>query len=194
MDELRRNNFVKIILSTNEVLQGKVADYSADRVLVLIAPESLELAKKMHELDEADIYVYTHLGVKQMKSAVISALNKFNCITFENSPTVKVVQKRAFVRVASNLKFKLTKNDVSYDCSCVNISAGGVAFWLRNSDVKIGDLVTIFFPKKDFERDITAQALIIKNNSDWFVAKYIDLNTHDEDKIVKYVFKTMVKY
>ena len=194
MDELRRSNFVKIVIATGETVEGEVVDYSDDRALIAIAETSLSLAQNIKELDEVKVFVYTHLGLKEMRSAVIEPLNSLNCLVVENTPTVKVEQKRAFVRVASDLKFKLSKDNLFYDCKCMNISAGGVAFWLRNSKIEIGDLVTIAFPKEEFEKDILTQATIIKKDTDWFVAKYIDLNPRDEDKIVKYVFKTIVKY
>ena len=194
MDELRRNNFVKIILESGETVEGEVVDFSKDRAMIMIAPESISLAKNIKELDEVQVFVYTHLGLKEMFSSVISPLNSLYCITVENNPTVPVVQKRAFVRVASNLKFKLSKDNKFYDCSCINISGGGIAFTLHNSDIKIGDVVTLAFSKADFEKDILTRAIIIKNDDDWYVAKYDNLNSHDEDKIVKYVFKTIVRY
>jgi len=194
MDELRRNDTLRLKLSDTEFIDGEVVDYSPDRVMVLVSPNSIENAKKIKELDKLNVFASTHLGIKEMISHVISPLNSIYCITIENTPTLPVVQKRAFVRVASDLKFKILKGDIFYDCTCINISAGGIAFFLKNDNLSTGDFVTVYFPKEHFEKDIIVSAEIIKKNDDWHVAKYFDINSHDEDKIVKYVFKQIIKF
>ena len=171
----------------------RIIDFSSDRVMVLIFPYSLDAAKSIKELDEVKVQVHTHLGLKEMLSNVISPLDSLNCIVVENNPTIPIVQKRAFVRVVSNMDFKLSKADKFYDCVCINISAGGVAFRLPDSDLAIGDNVVLSFDNLYFEKDIITSAKIIKKEHDCFVAQFIGLNPRDEDKIVKYVFKTIVK-
>lgn len=194
MDELRRNQIVKLILKSNVTLEGEVVDYAKDRVKILIFPYSIDMAKQIKELDDLKVFVSTHLGLKEMKSSVIDPLNSLNCITIENNPTVQVVQKRAFVRVLSDINFKLSKNNMLYNCVCVNISAGGVAFNLKNSDIALGDDVIVILPAKYFEKEIMLSAKIIKQNDDWYVAQFINANPRDEDRIIKYVFKTIVKH
>ena len=193
MDEIRRNHIVKLVLKSEEYVEGEVIDYSNDRVMILIFPHSIESAKKINELDEVRAIAHTHMGIKEMISNVITSLDSLNCITIENNPSVHVVQKREFVRVVSDFKFKLSKEDKFYDCNCINISAGGVAFTLEQSDLNIGDEVTIALDKELFEKDIYSKAKIIKRDKNWHVAQFIGMKSHDEDKIVKYVFKTIVK-
>ena len=192
MDELKRNQTVKITLKSGQSLQGEIIDFSDDRVMILIYPEDFEIAKSIKELDELKVTVKTHLGLKDMISNVISEFNSINCITIENRESVPIVQRREFVRVATDIKFKLSKGDKIYDCTCMNISAGGVAFKLINSDLEVDDEVLLAFPKIYFEKDIMIKAKIIKKEKNRFVAKYFDLSQWDEDRIVKYVFKTIV--
>ena len=51
----------------------------------------------------------------------------------------------------------------------------------------------VILTKYDFEKDIKCNAKIIKTHENYYVAKYVNLNPHDEDKIVKYVFKMIAK-
>jgi len=192
MDEIKRNQTVKIALKSGKLIQGEIIDFSDDRVMVLVYPEDLETAKTIRELEEIKVTVKTHLGLKDMISSVISELNSINCITIENREAVPIVQRREFVRVATDIKFKLSKGDKIYDCVCMNISAGGVAFKVINSDLEVDDEVTLAFPKTYFEKEIITKAIIIKKEKGWFVAKYFGLSQWDEDRIVKYVFKTIV--
>lgn len=194
MDEIRRNHIVKLISKSGESVEGEVVDYTFDRVTILIFPYFIDLARKINELDILKAKVHTHLGIKEMVSSVITPIDSLNCIVIENSPTVKVEQKRANVRVISDFTFKLQKDDRFYDCECINISAGGVAFKLLNSNLKLGDNVTISYPSKLFQKDILISASIIKEDNNWFVAQYVGLNPRDEDRIVRYVFKTIVKH
>ena len=194
MDEIRKNHIVQILTSDNTKLEGIVFDYDHDRVSVLIAYESLFLARKINELDELTVTVSTHLGFKKMKSHVIDELNANNCIVIENNETIPVEQKREFVRVLSNIVFKMKKNDGNYfDCYCINISAGGVAFCINNSNIAVYDEVDILFPQEEFEKEISVRARIIKAYDNYYVAQYLNLKPFDEDKIVKYVFKLIAK-
>ena len=55
------------------------------------------------------------------------------------------------------------------------------------------DDVIIKFSSDDFGKEIVCNAKIIKSHENQYVAKYENLNVHDEDKIVKYVFKLITK-
>ena len=55
----------------------------------------------------------------------------------------------------------------------------------------MNDNVKIKFSENDLGKNISCDAIIIKMNAHKFVAKYDNLNSHDEDKIMKYVFKLM---
>lgn len=192
MDELRKNHIVQITTKEGGKIDGIVFDYSIDRVLVLINPESVSLAKNIKELDELSVCVNTHLGIKKMQSAVISELNS-NCITIENSPSIPVVQKREFVRVLSSVGFKIITDINTYSAVCINISAGGVAFYCNEYNFNIGENVKIILPQTEFEKEIEINATIIKSSNLSQVAKFENLNSFDEDKIVKYVFKMITK-
>lgn len=194
MDEIRRNHIVRIKLQGGEIIEGEVLDYSSDRVKVLVFPYSTETALKLKELDEFDVFVHTHMGIKEMHSCLINELDSINCLVIENQPSKPVIQKRAFVRVLSDIKFKIIKNNDEISCVCVNISAGGIAFISNKDAFKTGDSVQICFSKEQFEKDMLIKAIILKENLNWYVAKYEDINPRDEDRIVKYVFKTIVKY
>lgn len=193
MNEIRKNHIVKIETSDKTTLDGIVFDYDYDRILILISFDSLLDAKKIKELDELIILAYTHLGVKKMKCAVISELNKNNCIVVENNEAFPVEQKREHVRVLSNIEFIIKKDDDAIDCFCINISAGGVAFWCQDNKLNLDDEVDIIFAKEDFNRQIQCRAKIIKMNDTSIVAKYIDLKPFDDDAIVKYVFGLITK-
>lgn len=194
MDEIRKNHIVQIITKDNVKLDGIVFDYTFDRVSILIAFESLLLARKIEELDELTIIANTHLGIKKMICHVIDKLNANNCIIVENNKSLPVEQKREFVRVLSNAVFDVIKEDSSkITAYCINISAGGVAFCVNNSSFKQEENIKIILSKEDFEKEIIANAQIIKIYDNCYVAKFLNLNTFDEDKIVKYVFKLIAK-
>ena len=114
MDEIRKNHIVQIFTKDNTKLEGIVFDYTHDRVSILIAHESLFMARKISELDELVLVVNTHLGIKKMNSHVIGELNFNNCIVVENNEAIPVEQKREFVRVSSNAVFKIKKEALNY--------------------------------------------------------------------------------
>ena len=129
-----------------------------------------------------------------MISHVISVLNDNDCIVLENNPAFPVVQKREFVRVLSDILFQITTQDEQIITAyCNNISAGGISFNCIDKEFEIGEKVKLKFFAKDFEKDITCQAKIIKSHYGIYVAKYINLNVNDENKIVKYVFNMITK-
>lgn len=193
MNEIRKNHIVKIETKDKVVIDGIVFDYDYDRVLILISFDSLLDAKKLKELDELTISVYTHLGVKKMKSSLITELNKNNCIIVENNESIPVEQKREHVRVLSNIEFLIKKNDDIIKCHCINISAGGIAFWCNDYEFNLDENVQIIFMPEDFGREIKCAAKILKINETSIVAKYIDLKPFDEDAIVKHVFGLIIK-
>ncbi len=193
MEEIRNNQALKIKFK-NAVLDGIVLAYISDRVKILISDNSLEEAKNIKELDELDIIVDTHLGLKRMISLVISELNsKNNTIIVENSASVSVEQKRQHARVVSEFNFNISVNDKIYQVVSKNISAGGVAFLFSDVKLNINEIINIQLFEKDFEKDIFTQARIIKAENNVYVAKYINLAQNDEDKIVKHVFRLMAQ-
>ncbi len=193
MDELRKNHILQIHSINAQAIEGIVIDYIDDRILVLICEESLSEAKKLEELDNLFVKAHTHCGIMSMKSTVISTIDTNNCIVIENSPVIPFEQKREFVRVLSSINFIIEKDNESYNCSCVNISAGGIAFVCRDREFNIGDIVTINLLERDFQKDITTKAQIIKTNEFDTVAKYLDLDKNSEDRIVGYVFDLIAK-
>jgi hypothetical protein len=53
--------------------------------------------------------------------------------------------------------------------------------------------VNVILPEEEFEKEIVANAQIIKIYDNCYVAKFLNLNSYDEDKIMKYVFKLIAK-
>lgn len=193
MNEMRKNHIVKIELSDNRAIDGIVFDYSKDRFSVLVAFDSLDLARELSELDELKVLIYTHLGIRRIKSHVIETLRKDNCIVLENNESIPTIQRRQNVRVVSNFAFDIEKEEQEYKCFCINVSAGGIAFYCNEADFELNQKVKIKFSEKEFEKNIQTYATIIKVSDSSYVAKYVSLNKYDEDKIVKYVFKVIAK-
>lgn len=193
MNEMRKNHIVQIELKDKRSIDGIVYSYSKDRFSVLIAFDSLEIAKELSELDELCVSVYTHLGIKKIKSHVIETLRKDNCIVLENNEAAPIIQRRQNVRVVSNFDFNIIKDDNCYKCFCINISAGGIAFYCNEVEFELNEKIKIEFLEREFEKNIQTSATIIKVNDSSYVAKYANLNKYDEDKIVKYVFKMIAK-
>ena len=189
MYELRKNHIVQIPLDNNVTINGIVADYASDRVLVSIDKDSVKDASLLKELDELSVFVHTFMGIKKMVSSVISELDKNNCIIIENNPAVPVVQKRQFVRVLSSISFEIIKENKIIDCVCVNISAGGIAFRIKNSDLlQLDEILEFKFFERDFGKEIICRAKIIKKNNDIYVGQFMNLNIYDEDRIVRHVY------
>jgi len=194
MEEIRKNHIVELELRDGTKIEGIVFDYSKDRVSVLISFESLELAKKLNELDVLLVSVNTHIGVKKMFSHVIDELSKDNRITIENNESIETIQRRQFVRVLSNLTFKIEKEDESeLDCYCVNISGGGIAFSVNDSHFEMGEKVAVYLPEEEFGKEIICPSQIIKYRKNVYVARFLNLTPAQEDRIVKYVFKLVAK-
>ena len=194
MDELRIKHKVKIQLRNGIILQGKVFDYTPDRVMISIEQSDTQKALELLELEEMLVSVETHLGIKKMLSHVIDPMNASNLLVIENNPAIAVSQKREFVRVVANFIFKIVKKDESIAlCSCKNISAGGVAF-TSATQFEADEEVLIKYANDEFGKDLLIKAKIIKANGGSYTAQYIGLKPMDEDKIVKYVFTMIAKY
>ncbi len=192
MKEIRKNNKLIISLKDKTLVHGVVYDYSDDRLLVLIDKNDIEKAKKLQELDEIALRVETHLGNKLMISTVISELNKYNCIIIENNPEIIVAQKRQAVRVSVHFPFFVNKAGKLLECHTTNISAGGLAFTSKHT-FEQDENINIEFPAHIFDKKICTTARILKVAPDFYAVKFLDLTQNDEDKIVKYIFKMMVK-
>lgn len=194
MDELRKNQKVLLELRDGTVFSGITLDYTQDRVRILIT-DKYEFFNKINELDELLAIVQTHLGIKKMKSSVISTPNKNNHIIIENTKTIPVIQKREFVRVVTDFQFNIfnpKKNTKTLGYS-INLSAGGIAFYTEKEKFDLEDDVIVAFSSDDFEKEIIANAKIIKVKDNVHIAKFINLKAVDENKIVKYVFKLIAK-
>lgn len=194
MNELRIKHKVQIELRNKSVIRGVISDYTQDRVMISIDYADTQKALELLELEELLVSVETHLGLKKMLSHVIDPMNASNMLVIENNEAIPFEQKREFVRVVSNLVFKIEKQDSSEIlCSCKNISAGGVAF-KTPAHFEIGEKVVIKYHCDDFEKDLEINAKIIKAFQGSYVAQYVNVKPFDEDKIVKYVFKMIAKH
>lgn len=193
MEEIRNNNTVEMNFNNNITIKGTVVDYTTNRIEVIIDDDYIENAKKVKELDSFILVAHTKFGIKKTYSSVISELDGLNKMAIENNPTIPVMQKREFVRILSTIDFKVQKDDEIYDCKCLNISGGGVAFSAKEGVFKSGENVKIIYSASDFEKEIMLNATICRVTDKTVTAKYIDVNQHDEAKIVKYVFKKSAK-
>ncbi len=193
MDELKKNNILHIELRDGSKIKGIVEDYQKDRVMVLVDNSSIETAKKINELDDLEITAETQFGLKKMFSSVIYSLNNSNCIVIENTPSLQVTQKRAHVRAVDDFEFQIEYNDKSYSAKCINISASGIAFKTDNADFELNKKINIIFEEDIFSKKITCQAEIIKKNDDNYSAVYTEINEHDQNKIVKRIYKLLSK-
>ena len=109
MDELRKDDKIKFELRNKTTIEGVVADYCEDRVLVKIDKKFINYAQEIDELTDIWATVNTRFGVKRMMSCVISSLNKKNVMIVENAPTVYIEQKREYVR--ANVVFEFLIQD-----------------------------------------------------------------------------------
>lgn len=194
MIEIRKNQILNLETKEGIKSEGIVFDYDKDRVSVLISFDSIENAKKYKELDILLVNVKTHVGVKMMFSHVIDELSMDNRLVIENSDCIQTLQRREYVRVTSNLCFKILKKDEKeFECFCLNISGGGIAFVCHETAFKIGEKVEMFFPKEEFDKEIICKGVIIKTKKDSYVAKYENLTPAMQEKIIKHVFKLVTK-
>ena len=193
MDELAKNHILQIKLNDGSIIEGIVSDFEKDRVFVLVDESHLKTASKIQELDELFITAHTHYGIKKMKSHVISTLNSKNILLIENNPTIPVIQKREFVRVSTKFNFGVEYFNRIYKCLCVNISAGGIAFKSPDYGFFEDDKINIILPNDEFGSIIKCTAKVIKTRGNYFVAKFENLNSYDENKIVKRVFELLSK-
>lgn len=195
MDEVRKNQIVQMETKGKTKFEGIVFSYTKDRIAVLVSYDSLQEAKKINELDKLLVKINTHLGVKQMFSHVIDPLARNNCVVIENNEALPIVQKREFVRVLSSFTFKIEKEDESvFECYCLNISGGGIAFSSPNCAFELGEKVLITLPEQEFEKEIEISGSIIKIYDSHYVIKYDNnIASGDEGKIIKHVFKLIAQ-
>lgn len=194
MDEVRKNNPVRIKFNDSQIIEGVVIDYLSDRIMITVRQNFVQTAKLLKELDPVNVTIFTPLGIKTMDCHVISGLNLNDCIVIENVPTAQIAQRREFVRIVHDFEFSILTSEMkNIKCKCINISAGGIAF-RAEKELQKDEEVTVLFPSNLFERSITCKAKIIGTNSSGrYTAKYTEINQHDEDKIVKFVFKVMTR-
>lgn len=192
MEEIRLKQCVAILTPLKKEILGVISDFSYDRVLIKIENNYLETASKLAELDEVIVVVLTHLGRRTMKTIVISPLNSKNQILLENRPSDKVEQKRAYVRVKTDIPFIIEFNQKYFKCKMEDMSCVAIAFY-SDQEFKKDDVIKISFSKEFFEKDIKCMAKIYKFYNNIYVAKFCDLNIYDEDRLVKYIFRKMTK-
>ena len=162
--------------------------------MIVVNDDYLSIASNINELDDLEITAHTHLGLKKMTSCVISGLNKNNCIVVENNYSVEVSQKREFVRVSTDIPFKILKNGTLFDVTCKNLSGGGVAFASAET-LELEDEVTVAFDKKYLDENLKCSAkIIIKKEKQSYVARFLNLSHSQESAIVKYVFKILARH
>lgn len=191
MDELKKNNILHIVLENGSKIEGIVEDYQKDRVMVLIGDKYLEQAKTIKELDDLKVTAKTQFGLKKMISGVIYTLDKTNHIVIENAPSVPVTQKRADVRAVDDFEFQITADDKQYSAICLNISAGGIAFSVKDAEFEKDKKIDIIFAQEIFSKEIKCSAKIIKKNDGYFSAIYTKINEHDKNKIVKRIYRLL---
>lgn len=193
MEEIRKNNIVELHFAQDKVINATVADYSNNRINLRVNEDFLAAAKEVKPLDNLMIIAYTDFGIKKTFSSVIEKSEDSTFITVENNQSVPVIQKRDFVRISSDISFVIKKDGKFYNCSCINISGGGIAFKADGLLLKPDETVKMIFHSKDFERDIYADAIILNVNTKKTTAKFTTLNKYDEAKIVKYIFRKSAK-
>ena len=190
MDELRKNHILHIQNQSGLELEGIVIDFEPDRVMVKINDDYVESAKSLDELDDVKVSAQTHFGLKMMDSCVISTLDKYNCLVIENTPSYQVEQKREHVRVNADFEFYVIRNEKYIKCRSINISAGGIAFSSTPNSFLLDDEAQIVLPLKEFSKQIKCGLKIVKIlNEKEYAAQFVNLNPHDENKIVKRIFE-----
>ncbi len=198
MDELRVNNKVKMKSRDGIILNGVVQNYIDDRVLIKIFQSDSENLKKINALDDFFVVVETDFGIKKMISSTIGANYLKNEITIENNKAMYVEQKREFVRISADFDLEIQdKNKNPYDCKCVNISAGGISFIIKDQGQEplfnVADDILIKFKKEIFTKNFDCHAQIFKIKNNRYVALYNKINKHNQSLITKYVFKLTSK-
>lgn len=194
MDELRANNKLQIEMIDGSRIEGIVAQYSKDRVLVKISDNTIEAANRLNELDDLSVQVQTIFGLKTMVSCVISKLFNGCYIVIENSKVVdEFCQQRQFVRIVDNFEFAIKVNSKLYNVKCDNISGNGVAFFYDKIHLEEGETIDLIFPGNIYGKMITCSATIIKVINNVCAVAYNDINEYDQCKIVKRIFALMTK-
>lgn len=188
MDEIGKKDILELELEDGSVIYGHVYEYTKDRIAVKVDSDSVAIAKQLKELDKLSVVARTRFGIKNMVSHVIYELNNVNRMVIENASAATVEQKRENVRAVDNFEFKIKVDDKVYVATCLDISAGGIAFTCNDITFNHKQTVEIIFDEDIFTKQITCSAQIVKVHKDFCSAKYINLNVYDESKIAKRVF------
>lgn len=191
MDEIGKNDILELELEDGSLVFGYVYEYSKDRVSVKVDPDSLEIAKKIKEMDKLFVMARTRYGIKNMISHVIYELSNVNRMVIENASTVTVEQKRENVRAVDSFKFKVYLNNIEYIVECLDISAGGIAFSFDGDIFRRGQILKVVFDEDLFSKKISCDAEVIKAHNGFCAVKFLNLNIYDESKITKKVFKIL---
>lgn len=191
MKEARRGQIIIIKSPKFPELEGVISSVEEDRLTIYYTKDFEDYANSLAEGDKIFVRIHTQFGIKPMNSMVISSPLADGELVIENSNTVGISQKRAYVRAAVNFRFFIKTQKTLTGATCVDISAGGVKFHPDEYIFKIGDNIDIKYLAEEFGKNIEAKAQIINVSGDKLIAKYTDISEFDRDKISGFCIKTL---
>ncbi len=192
MNEIRLYDKISLNFGENSI-SGYIVRIEYDRIYIKIAPQDVEIAKILQELDEVSLTAITHLGCKKSTACVIETINDNDRLVVENNSTIETEQKRNFTRIVCDFEFKIIKNNETYMVSALNISAGGVAFNTKEKYFNLNDEVIIVLPEEIFGKEIKCNGKIVKMNDLKYALTYDNLSEDNQNRIMKYIFNLFSK-
>ncbi len=191
MQEVKRGQIIDIRNPKFPKLEGIIQTVESDRLKIYYPEEYESYAWALSEGDELHVKVHTQFGIKTMSSMVICAPSSDGELVIENASAHEVSQKREYVRTATEFRFFIKKQDKLIGALCKDISAGGIKFIPDEYIFDLNDEIEIRFQGDEFDKDLNIQSVIINIIGDKVIAKYVNINEFDRDKISGFCLKTL---
>ena len=191
MKEARAGQII-VIKTEDSSLEGLIENVEIDRIIINYFKRDREAFKALVEGEVLRVMVHTKFGIKRMKSILID--NSGPRLVIENARAIEQKENREDVRTSVSLPINIKSGTLSAPATTINLSAGGVRFEFNNEPIplEINDQIDVKFVSDEFEKNLSAQAVIIKILTEKvFIARFIDKNQSTRSKISGFCMRNM---
>ena len=187
MEQLKKDNIVRLDFSNGTTLTGVASVVSKDSVTVVVEDESSDKLHLIETGEQVHVVAYTPFGIRYMASEVTQIIDG-QTLAISNPPADRVLQKREFLRLVYEFNFSVIKSGKTYPVKAVNFSAGSIGFRCRVFKFQLNDSIKVVLPEEIFTKKVVCNAHIQRMEGSYYVAKYDYLQKKTEDLLAKCLF------